>query len=125
MGKPNGWDTMPQGVPADIHRIIFPLTPREFRGHDIDWDQVMKQFKPVSPLDDLATIIYTSGTTGMPKGVMHSFRTMATVGDLAGSLYATGPKDRMLSYFPLAPIRLCLPKQTPRSVHSGSAENGC
>ena len=109
VGKLTGWETMQAGVPADIHRITFPLTPQEFRGRDMDWDQVMAQFKPLAestviPLDDLATIIYTSGTTGMPKGVMHSFRTMATVGELSGELYATGPRDRMLSYLPLAHV---------------------
>ena len=89
--------------------LTFPLTPQEFREQDSDWDQIMNQCQPLSgnpvrPLDDLATIIYTSGTTGMPKGVMHSFRTMATVGQLTGELYATGPKDRMLSYLPLAHV---------------------
>lgn len=84
VGKLTGWETMQAGVPADIHRITFPLTPQEFRGRDMDWDQVMAQFKPLAespviPLDNLATIIYTSGTTGMPKGVMHSFRTMDNV----------------------------------------------
>ena len=109
VGKLTDWETMQAGVPADIHRITFPLTPQEFRGRDMDWEHVIAQFKPlcespVRPLDDLATIIYTSGTTGMPKGVMHSFRTMATVGTLTGKLYATGPKDRMLSYLPLAHV---------------------
>ncbi len=109
VGKLAGWEEMSKGVPADIHRINLPLAPVSARGRDIDWEKVMTQCKPISdspvrPLDDVATIIYTSGTTGMPKGVMHSFRTMATVGTLAGDLYETGPTDRMLSYLPLAHV---------------------
>lgn len=109
VGKLAGWEEMSKGVAADIHRINLPLAPESVCGRDIDWDKVMTQCKPITdspvrPLDDLATIIYTSGTTGMPKGVMHSFRTMATVGTLTGGLYATGPADRMLSYLPLAHV---------------------
>jgi long-chain acyl-CoA synthetase len=109
VGKLAGWDEMRAGVADDIHRITFPLSPDNTRGDHIDWDQIMTRFEPmtdspVRPLDDVGTIIYTSGTTGMPKGVMHSFRTMATVGTLTGELYATGEADRMLSYLPLAHV---------------------
>jgi long-chain acyl-CoA synthetase len=109
VGKLSGWDEMRAGVADDIHRITFPLSPDNTRGDHIDWDQIMTRFEPmvsspVRPLDDVGTIIYTSGTTGMPKGVMHSFRTMATVGTLTGELYATGEADRMLSYLPLAHV---------------------
>ena len=33
--------------------------------------------QPVADGDQTSTIIYTSGTTGQPKGVVHSFNTMA------------------------------------------------
>ncbi|MEH6589685.1 MAG: AMP-binding protein [Halioglobus sp.] len=109
VGKLAGWDEMRVGVPDDIHRITFPLSPDNTRGENIDWDEIMTRFAPITdspirPLDDVGTIIYTSGTTGMPKGVMHSFRTMATVGTLTGELYATSEVDRMLSYLPLAHV---------------------
>jgi long-chain acyl-CoA synthetase len=109
VGKLGGWDEMRAGVADDIHRITFPLSPDNVRGDHIDWDQIMSHFEPMadSPaqsLDDVGTIIYTSGTTGMPKGVMHSFRTMATVGALSGELYTTSEADRMLSYLPLAHV---------------------
>ncbi|MEH6584450.1 MAG: AMP-binding protein [Halioglobus sp.] len=109
VGKLAGWDDMRAGVASDIHCITFPLSPENTRAENIDWDQIMTQNEPIAdspvrPLDDLGTIIYTSGTTGMPKGVMHSFRTMATVGTLTGDLYTTGSADRMLSYLPLAHV---------------------
>ncbi|MGH6958925.1 MAG: AMP-binding protein, partial [Dongiaceae bacterium] len=48
--------------------------------------------------------MYTSGTTGMPKGVMHSFQTMAA-GALAGlARFSAGPDDRVLSYLPLSHV---------------------
>lgn len=109
VGKLSGWEDMQAGVPGHIQRITFPLSPDSARSQGEDWDRVMARFEPMSespvrPLDDLGTIIYTSGTTGMPKGVMHSFRTMATVGELTARLYDTGSGDRMLSYLPLAHV---------------------
>jgi long-subunit acyl-CoA synthetase (AMP-forming) len=51
---------------------------------------------------DLATIIYTSGSTGRPKGVMHSFEAIYTYALEAGKFCDMHPRDRLLSYLPLA-----------------------
>ena len=109
VGKLAGWDDMQQGVPEDVQQITFPLSPENIRDAEQDWEQIMLQWQPTvenrdRSLDELGTIIYTSGTTGMPKGVMHSFRTLATVGELTGDLYQIGPSDRILSYLPLAHV---------------------
>ena len=107
IGKLDGWEQMRAGIDAAVHKIALPLCPSELDGSAMPWASVMTQFEPMmeSPareMDELATIVYTSGTTGMPKGVMHSFRNLATVGELTAEMYETGPQDRMLSYLPLA-----------------------
>jgi long-chain acyl-CoA synthetase len=108
-GKLANWNGMKKGVPEDVRLISLPLSPAEICVGATAWDQITSETQPmldspVRPMDDLATIIYTSGTTGMPKGVMHSFGTMATVGQLTGDLYDTTTADRMLSYLPLAHV---------------------
>ena len=56
------------------------------------------------PGGQLASIIYTSGTTGQPKGVMHSFDSMAFAAyHFAGHL-GFASDDRFLSYLPLSHI---------------------
>ncbi|NIB41568.1 AMP-binding protein [Pseudomaricurvus alkylphenolicus] len=108
VGKLEDWDSMKAGIPEGTHTISLPLSPEGIQTRQ-QWQRVMEQTPPMSdsPVrsrDDLATIIYTSGTTGMPKGVMHSFATMATVGSLTGELYGNRQSDRMLSYLPLAHV---------------------
>ncbi len=52
--------------------------------------------------NELATIIYTSGTTGEPKGVMHSFNTIAYAAMCLQQRNNIIESDRMLSYLPLS-----------------------
>jgi long-chain acyl-CoA synthetase len=106
IGKLDCWDSMASGIPPEMPRITFPLAPA------LDcpqWDAVTAastplQGRPRRAAGDLATIIYTSGTTGIPKGVMHSFASIAiTVKTIGGYVGATA-QDRVISYLPLAHV---------------------
>lgn len=106
IGKLENWPSMKSGIGSNVGCVHFPFST-ECSQSSNNWDSIVNtssgyQEQPLRPLDDLATIIYTSGTTGVPKGVMHSFRTLASVGILTGQLYQTDEQDRMLSYLPLA-----------------------
>lgn len=106
VGKLEGWESMKEGVPDGVAKITLPLSPDGVEGAT-SWQSIMDVTEPVigepnRGMEELATIVYTSGTTGMPKGVMHSFRNLAVVGELTAVMYKTDYQDRMLSYLPLA-----------------------
>eukprot|EP00668_Euglena_longa_P046571 GGOE01062256.1.p1 GENE.GGOE01062256.1~~GGOE01062256.1.p1 ORF type:complete len:741 (-),score=266.28 GGOE01062256.1:578-2605(-) len=64
--------------------------------------------------DDLATFCYTSGTTGKSKGALLTHRNIISVVESVRQLgMKLGPKDRHLSYLPLAHVfeRACLHMQ--------------
>jgi acyl-CoA synthetase (AMP-forming)/AMP-acid ligase II len=71
-------------VPDDLLRA--PSTPERVAK---TWSEVMKEEhtppKVEVEVDDKAMIIYTSGTTGVPKGVVHTHRTMWP--SILGSIY--------------------------------------
>lgn len=103
IGKLDGFEQMQAGIPDGLQRIALPLAPA------IDapsWTDIVAKTEPLAgeqlrDADDVATIIYTSGSTGVPKGVMHSFRTMCSALAFA-EVIGMSNKDRMLSYLPLA-----------------------
>lgn len=106
IGKLDGWEDMKPGVPDDLPRIALPLSPDEPMPK---WRDLIKQHEPIDAwpergADDLATIVYTSGSTGQPKGVMHTFGSMARAIEATGNVLSFGPEDRMISYLPLAHV---------------------
>ena len=94
------------GIPSGVHRISFPTAADT--GH-YRWEDLVRAVEPLAghptrPAHELATIIYTSGTTGVPKGVMHSFRALATDAVFLQERVHATAEDRFLSYLPLAHI---------------------
>ena len=98
------WEIMKQGVPAELPKVSFPLSPEN---SDTKWDEIIAEYEPVpDPADpaaeEMATIIYTSGSTGMPKGGMHDFGTTLTCSNGIMKVIDATAEDRYLSYLPLA-----------------------
>ena len=113
VGKLDDTDSLADGIPKGMPLIALPLSPREvattFKA--ATWESLAAanaplKGEPMGDVDAMCTIIYTSGTTGNPKGVMHSFKSMAW-----GLKSATGEgrvtmnaDDQLLSYLPLAHV---------------------
>jgi long-chain acyl-CoA synthetase len=111
VGKLDDWESMKAGVPAGLPLFGCALSPASLLAdpHVARWEDLVAKVAPLSgapvrPGNELATIIYTSGTTGMPKGVMHSFGTMAAAADCGLRRVGGSPDDRMLSYLPLSHV---------------------
>jgi long-chain acyl-CoA synthetase len=106
IGKLDGWDAMKPGVPEAMPRVSFPLSPP----NDYPtWDTLVKITPPIAgaprrALDETALLVYTSGSTGQPKGVEHTFRSVAAAGKGFSLGLGITRDDRMLSYLPLAHV---------------------
>ncbi len=108
VGKLDDWAAMKPGIPAGVTCIAFPTynpDPDHVQWADIQANHEPLAASPVPSPDALLTIIYTSGTTGNPKGVMLTYRNMASL------LYNSRehmrldiPNVQVISYLPLCHI---------------------
>jgi long-chain acyl-CoA synthetase len=109
IGKLDGWLAMRRGLPADMPCICFPVAPQDALSRYESWDAICARQQPMQGevqrgAGELATVIYTSGTTGRPKGVMHSFGTLAWAANSGTERTPRSDADRALSYLPLAHV---------------------
>jgi long-chain acyl-CoA synthetase len=106
VGKLDDWDSMKSGVPEELPRVSYPLSPP----NDYPtWDRLVKQTQPISgdpkrAADETAILVYTSGSTGRPKGVEHTFRALAAAAKGVTLGLHMSERDRVLSYLPLAHV---------------------
>ena len=106
VGKMDDTLNLQTGLAPDLPVIALPLAPAI---KALQWNELLTASTPLkeSPTPDgetLCTIIYTSGTTGKPKGVMHSFNTIAWGINSATRRITMDSTDRFISYLPLAHV---------------------
>ena len=101
-------DAMPAEVPTDLAPSAAmsdwlrarPPIPQGYAA----WNEALASDHPIeAPTagpDDLALLPYTSGTTGLPKGCMHTHRTLMS--NAAGGCWSwTGPESVSLAVVPM------------------------
>jgi long-chain acyl-CoA synthetase len=106
VGKLDDARNLHAGIPSGTELIALPLAPAI---EALRWNHIVSTTEPLpdSPImnaDNICTIIYTSGTTGRPKGVVHSFYTMAWSLSSAMERLPLFNADRFFSYLPLAHV---------------------
>ncbi|MEI6734388.1 MAG: AMP-binding protein [Comamonadaceae bacterium] len=106
VGKMDEVGNLQTGLPTGLPVIALPLAPSI---KAMLWTDLVAGSEPLpsSPTPDgetVCTIIYTSGTTGKPKGVVHTFNTVAWGISSATRRVPMNAEDRYLSYLPLAHV---------------------
>lgn len=108
IGKLDDWQSMKNGISADLKCVSFPNYNPDFE--HVQWDDILDKYpadeRDVLPdLNELFTIIYTSGTTGNPKGVMVNFAAVSEcLYATRNFVFAERTGTRFFSYLPLCHI---------------------
>jgi long-chain acyl-CoA synthetase len=108
VGKLDDWKGMKSGIPAGVQCIAFPEYNPD--PEHKQWNDIMANFEPNTDsfrpkLSDPFTTIYTSGTTGNPKGVMMTYKSMASAIDSTKEILRGDVRPaRFFSYLPLCHV---------------------
>jgi long-chain acyl-CoA synthetase len=107
VGKLDDWDSMKDGVAADLPRIAYRLSPPGPLKEYPVWEDLVGKTEPLAgdPVrepGDTAMLMYTSGSTGKPKGVEHTFESISAAAKSFVDVTRLTADDRFLSYLPLA-----------------------
>ena len=107
VGKLDLWDEMKPGVPDDLPKIAYPLSPDKVKAEFRGWDDIVAKHEPIPELpqrdgSDESLMIYTSGSTGQPKGVLHTFESISAPTRGLVKTLSIDKNERSLSYLPLA-----------------------
>lgn len=106
VGKMDDTTNLTTGLPVGMPLVVLPLAPKI---KALFWTDLLKTNAPMqgTPAPDMlamSTIIYTSGTTGKPKGVVHTYQSMAWGVTSATRRVLMDANDRFISYLPLAHV---------------------
>lgn len=106
VGKMDEIGNLQTGLPSDLPVIALPLAPsiKALRWTDLVASSEPLKSSPTPDGETVCTIIYTSGTTGKPKGVVHTFNTIAWGISSATRRVPMNTEERYLSYLPLAHV---------------------